>query len=162
MFQSLFSFKNNFILKKRNKGRELKVFFWFFFHEKNSTEGCFSDKIPAAICWCNEMASAGRRSEWPPLPLLSHCSAVESRLSAADGHQRPHHHQNLICCDHKSHAVLDYGGFAKTECSICCHSAGTKTGGKLIKAAALCSRLSTCKHHNKYDPTPQLLGFWEK
>lgn len=31
-------------------------------NEKDSAEGCFNDKIPAAICWHNEMAGAGRRS----------------------------------------------------------------------------------------------------
>lgn len=38
--------------------------------EKDSTEGCFNDKIPTAIWWRNEMARTGRRSGWP---LRIHC-----------------------------------------------------------------------------------------
>lgn len=37
----------------------------FIFHDmkkKEFAEGYFNDKIPAAICWCNEMAGDGRRS----------------------------------------------------------------------------------------------------
>lgn len=33
--------------------------------KKESAGGCFNDKTPAAICWRNEMAGAGRRSGWP-------------------------------------------------------------------------------------------------
>lgn len=44
--------------------------------KKDSAGGYFNGKIPAAICWSNEMAGAGRRSGWP---LTNHTQHMPRR-----------------------------------------------------------------------------------
>lgn len=74
MFQSLFSFKNNFILKKRNKGRELKVFFCFFFHEKTQQKDVLVIKSQPPSVGVMKWPALAEDPSDPPSPY-SHIAA---------------------------------------------------------------------------------------
>lgn len=73
-----------------------------------------------------------------PHPAYAAPSSRSHNLSAADDHQQPHNHQNLICYIHKSHNDLDFQGFAKQSAPYAAivhkHGLANKDGrGELIK-----------------------------
>lgn len=75
-----------------------------------------------------------------PHPAYAALSRRSHNLSAADDHQQPHNHQNLICYIHKSHDDLDFQGFAKQSAPYAAivhkHGLANKDGrGELIKTA---------------------------